>query len=212
MGVGSVDMLFDSEGTSSFWKGIPLYALKKAIFKKNNIAYTIKKMILNSVTYDFDKTAQGGVVIVPPEFTIIEFISPDGRIDYANLLNGNFGEALTATISILETKPISAWDNFVGWFAGKNIFSEMTDSIAKVELMSLDDVAYEEISMPDFSNISNMADMLRATKLAAENAFDRPMTSFQLDSAAFGWIIRVTSVEDENGDTANLDIGFLFRE
>lgn len=198
---------FDSEGRAEFWNSIPLRTVKKAFFRKGSIVRTLTKLVINSVTYDFVKTAQGGAVIVPPDYSAIEFISPDNRIPYKTLLSGNLGNALTVTIETLTTAPIPSWDRFASWFGSSDALSDLSAGISKCELQTIDGRQSTVVSVPDFTNIKNMVSILEATKAATENAHGQALSMYQLDTAAFGWAIKLTAA-----DGVSITVGFLFRE
>ena len=202
----------DSEGEAKFWNSVPLLTVKKAFFKKGNIVRALMKIVANGITYNFRETAQGGAVIVPPDYSAIEFISPDGRIDYKTLLNGSLGNALTESINILEVEPVPAWDKFVLWLSGTGVLSNLESHNGKYEIQSIDGTSSMEINEPTFQNLSNMVSLLEAVKTAASQAHGHQLSMYQLDSAAFGWAIKLTYVEKEGEEPYTFKLGFIFRE
>lgn len=203
---------FDYEGRAKFWNSIPLRTVKKAVFKNGNITKTLTKLILNNVTHDFNKTAQGGAVIVPPDYSVMQFIAPDDRIDYETLLNGNFGDALTAIITTLSTDPIPAWDKFAAWIGGIDVIQSAVDQMGSCEIQTIDGTSSQVIDMPYFTNIKDMASLLDMTKAVTHQAHNQPLSMYQLDTASFGWAFRIATLPDENGNVTALTLGFLFRE
>lgn len=207
MGTTSTDTWFDENGKAVFWENVPMRTVKKAFFKKGNLVRSLAKLVLNSVTFDFAKTAQGGAVIVPPDYTAIEFISPDGRIDYRTLLEGTLGNALDESIRVLETEPIPAWDKFSAWVGSKKIFSQVADLLSGCELQTIDGKISTTIGTPDFDKVTNMVSLLEEIKSATIQAHNHMLSSYQLDTASFGW--KVVMYYEEGG---SFSIGFIFRE
>lgn len=203
---------FDSSGNAILWKTIPLRALKRAIFKRGDTTISLLKMVIGSATYDFTKTAKGGAVICPPDYSVIEFVAPDGHLTQEARASSSFGDALAHTISILNAKPVPAWDNFAKWLNGSDYFRSVVDEIAKCELATIDGNYSQNISLPDFTSIDTMAKLLEATYAASTVVHSAPLSRYQLDNAAFGWRLKLTSVPNENGETTTIVLGFLFRE
>mgnify|MGYP003292928517 CR=1 FL=1 len=198
---------FDSEGEAKFWKNIPLRTVKKAFFRKGSAIRALAKMVLNNVTYDFRETAQGGAVIVPPDFSAIEFIAPDGRINYTSLIGGNLGNAITETIAVLENAPIEAWDKFASWFGSNSTVSNIAGHITGCELRTIDRSMSTAIDIPDLANITDMASLLEAVKSATAQAHGQAMSAYRLDDSAFGWALKLIA-----DGSSELTIGFIFRE
>lgn len=203
---------FDYGGEASFWENVPLRTIKKAFFQKGNTIKTLAKLVLNSVTYDFAKTAKGGAVIVPPDYSVIELIAPDGHIDYNSLLRGTLGNAFTETIAVLKVNPIPAWDKFAVWLRDMVLPRDIELYASGVKLETLDRTVSTTIGFPDFSNVTDMATFLEAVKAAAQNANGNALSVYQVDDAAFGWKLKIISLPDEDGKTYTTSIGFLFRE
>ena len=210
--MGSTNRWFDSEGQAVFWRGVPIRTIKKAFFTRGTSVVALAKMVLNSTTYDFAKTAQGGAVIVPPGYSAIEFVSPDGRIDYNALLRGSLGNALTQSVQTLNRAPVPSWDHFAKWFADTGVMEVLAGAGATCALQTIDGTISVPVSIPNFSNVTNMAEFLNATKNATTAANSKPLSLFQLDNAAFGWAMEITSAPNEEGATSSLKVGFLFRE
>lgn len=208
--------MYDYAGPALLWRSIPLRTIKKAFFKKGNTIRTLTKLILNSVTYDFKETAEGGAVIVPPEYAAVEFISPDGRIDYNKLLEDTLGNEISSTIEILKTNPIPAWDRFAEWFGKyEGDLAGLTGNITNATLETIDGAIVIPINIPVFANIIDMVSLLEVIYTATEPAHDQPMNNYKLDSAAFGWALSMVSTEtnsDGTVSTSELRIGFVFRE
>lgn len=203
---------FDYTGEAKTWKGIPLKTIKRALFHKGDIVRTLTKMVINSITYDFSETALGGAVIVSPDYSAMEFISPDGLIDYTTLLNDNLGQSFDAVIAALRLSPIASWDKFAKWISNSGILEDLIDNVAIFELQTIDGTNSVVIDSPDFSGITDMASFLEVIKYATKAAHQLPLSVFSLDAAAFGWAIKITSAENENGEVSTMTLGFLFRE
>lgn len=207
-------MWFDDTGRASTYNGVPLRTIKKAFFTKGKALITLGKLVINSVVYDFTETAQNGVVICPTDYSAIEFISPDGRIDYASMDEMTLHEALTTIHDICSENPIPSWDAFM-LFLGEN--SETLDNvlanIATVSLVTIDGSSSVDVGTPYFAGITDMAaflEMLHATLDPVCN--DQPFSMYKLDTAAFGCGLKLVSNPDENGAITTITMGFLFRE
>lgn len=203
---------FDYTGHSEFWNSVPLRTTKKAFYKKGSLIRSLAKMMVNGVMYNFSETAKGGVVIVPPTLSAIEFVSPDGHIDYDSLIGHDLGYAFASIRSVLNENPVKAWDKFANWFGGEGLWSLMSASVASCAIQPLSGAYAVEISLPDFSNVRNMVDILDAIALVAEPAQGQPLTDFQLDNAAFGFALYLTTTPDENDKTVSFAMGFIFRQ
>ena len=206
MGTTPSDTWFDSEGKAVFWKNIPLKTVKKALFSKGDTVRQLAKMVLNGIAYDFNKTAEGGAVIVPPDYAAIEFISPDGRIDYAALLKGNLGNAMSETITALKRNPVPAWDKFAKWMGGNGPLGDVSDIIPNCNLQTISGGSSVSVSVPVFGGVTDMASFLEAVYTATAAAHGNALSLYQLDDASFGWRIQVPLDEGE------IAIGFIFRE
>lgn len=206
MGTTPSDTWFDSDGKATFWRNIPLKTVKKALFRKGEMIRSLTTMVLNGVTYDFNKTAESGVVIVPPNYSAIEFISPDGRVDFNELLSKNLGDSFTDIIGVLEGNPIPAWDRFAVWFGNQTMILSVIKACKSCELVSFDGQFSTVISKPAIENVTDMASILNAMKTATEVAHDQPIARYQMDNSVFGWILRITN------SSSVTDVGFIFRE
>lgn len=198
---------FDSTGAAEFWKNVPMRTVKKAIFNHAGTAYALSKIVRNTITYDFAKTAQGGAVIVPPEYTSIEFIAPDNRIDYATLLKGTLGDAITSIISTLKKSPIAAWDHFAAWFASKSM---LDDLLSGCQLQTIDGGTTVPIDIPEFDGVTDMASFLEAVAYATEQAHGQALALYRIDTKAFGFTIVLMAQDGEEEIT--FPVGFIFRE
>lgn len=205
--------IYDDTGPATLHNGVPLRAVKRAFFKKGNAVFTLMKLIINSVTYDFRETAQNGVVICPQDFSAIEFISPDGRIDYNALKNVTLQESLNGIINICGTKPIPAWDKF-SEFLGANVasLSDAVNNMASVTLSTIDGVTVVEVDKPDFSLVVDAATLFAMIRDTVEPAWSYPTSLYELDTAAFGFMLTITSVPAQDGVITTFSLGFLFRE
>jgi hypothetical protein len=171
----------------------------------------LTKLVINTITIDINKTATGGAVIVPPDYSVIEFISPDNHIDYAELLTKTFGEALTDTAAILQDKPVPAWDKFVTWINDLGVLNQFVASEATFELQTIDGTYSTIVNPPDFTNLSNTASLLVAINNSTTNMHDQPLSTYQIDTKAFGWALKVSATDSE-GNVTSFAIGFMFRE
>lgn len=205
--MGTNEIWFDSEGKAAFWKNVPMRTVKKALFTKGSAVRSLAKLVVNGITYDFNKTAQGGAVIVPPDFSAIEFISPDGRIDYKTLFGGSLGNALSTSIAVLESKPVPAWDNFAGWIGANGTIGSVANQVTGCNIQTIGGGSAVAVDVPNFVGVTNMAEFLGEVYVATEAAHGNALSMYQLDEASFGWEIQLIT----NG-TVKMSIGFIFRE
>lgn len=211
--MASRDKWFDDAGQAVLWDNIPLRTVKRAVFRSGDSIRSLTKMILNSVTYDFTKTAQNGAVIVPPGTRVCEFVSPDGRIDHAHLIDGTFGEALSTMVGALEENPVPAWDQFASWAASSGWVGQAWENAESCHILTVEESPHAvEIGIPNMSNFSNMATLLRSVYDAAEPLHNEPLIYYQVDDAAFAFIVVASFGVDEEGNESNYTLGFLFRE
>ena len=209
----SSQYFYDDTGQATLYNGVPLRTIKRAFFKKGSAVFTLMKLVLNSVTYDFRETAENGAVICPKDYRSIQFISPDDRIDYDSLKQVTLKETLDTVITICETNPIPSWDKFAE-FLGSNIgtLSSATANMASVTFSTVDGATIKEVSIPDFTVVNNAATLFLTLRDAIEPAWADSTLLYELDDAAFGFVITITSVPDENGATTTFSLGFMFRE
>ena len=206
MGTTSSDIWFDSDGQAVFWQNVPMKTVKKALFTKGNTVRQLAKLMFNSVTYDFRKTAEGGAVIVPPDYSAIELISPDGRIDYADLLNGSLGNAISETIAVLRNDPISSWDKFAKWAGTNSMLNMAAGYVSTCNLTPIGGGSSVAVNVPEFSDVANMVELLEAVYTATTAAHGKALSLYRLDDKSYGFQLGVS------GAGQSLSIGFIFRE
>lgn len=206
MGTTPSDTWFDSEGNAVFWKNMPIKTVKKAMFKKGNTVRSLMKLVANGITYDFRATAEGGAVIVPPDYSAIEFISPDGRIDYTSLLSGNLGNALTSTIAVLKTNPIQSWDKFAVWLGYNGTIDMVSDQVTGCYIQTISGEYSVAVNVPEFRYVKSMVAFLEAVYTATVAAHGNSLSLYRLDDVSFGWTILIHAAG------ASIPIGFIFRE
>lgn len=200
---------FDSEGSATFLFGkVPIYAVKKATFKdKLGTLHTLLKMIYNSVTYDFTKTAQGGAVIFANNYQEWEFIAPDDRLDFEGYSSMTIGETLAHIRSVVSSNPIPAWEQFAQWV--NSLSGTMTDiaSACDTYLIAPYGANTTRINAPVFSQMGSFVDFLDMLIAACQPAKDNPMSLYKRDGAKFQCAIRFC-----RNDTELISMVFKFRE
>ena len=201
---------YDSEGEAKFINGVPINAVKKATFRdKLGTLHTLLKMVYNSVTYDFTKTARGGAVIFANNYKKWEFIAPDDRLDFAGYSDMTLGEALSAMRTTLVANPISAWDNFAAWVYDMNDYPKyvISNNLAYISPIGGN---YTQISPPDFRSMAgrdfvNFLDVL----IAAVGTSDLAMSDFKDSDTGFSCAI---DVRNKTGGSTFIGMTFTFRE
>lgn len=145
------------------------------------------KLVVNSVVYDFTKTAEGGVVVSADDYSSIEFISPDNRLDYDLYKTMTVGETLDAIEEILEVDPIPAWDKFAEWVGGQGgILDSLMDGMVSCELTTIDGAIRTEVNMPNFGNVSDGLSFMHMLEETIEIALTQPLSDYGLDTHVFG--------------------------
>ncbi len=96
--------------------GIPLNIVKNAVFKdKLSSIKNIWKLVVNGATYDFRKSAKGGAVIYRSNYSLWDFIAPDGLLDFDAISSMSISEALYDIHASIMASPVQAWDQFFHW-------------------------------------------------------------------------------------------------
>lgn len=203
---------FDYTGSAELWRRIPLRTVKKAFFSKNDTVRILSKLVLNSVMYDFTETATGGAVIVPPDYSTIEFISPDNWINYKAYENASLSEVLTHIVDTLNNHPVVAWDQFAKWLGEHCVaLNDVLTSMHTCVLSTLDDSVSIAVDKPKFVDFDNSIDFVSMLIESMKGTAGAPLSTYKLDTAAFGFKLVMTSVPAENGEIATFAMGFLWR-
>ena len=193
---------YDSEGEANFlFNTVPIRAVKKAFFKdKMGTVKQMLKLVYNSVTYDFSKTAQGGAVIFADNYQSWTFIAPDDRLDMEGYASMSIGQALESMATTLTENPIPAWDEFAEWL-DSNTMKSMVGSMGTAYLLDASGYAVCQISNLTFPAINSFLDILGMLQAWLAPAAGTSMSRFTI----------------ANGFTCQLQIGtmvmrFTFRE
>ena len=93
--------------------GLPLGAMRKAFLGYKSILYTLGKLTLNGITYDFGKQAKEGLVVCGYQYNPITFFLPDNREPITaeqgtSMTINSYFEMLVTT----DYAEIVAWDYF----------------------------------------------------------------------------------------------------
>lgn len=201
---------YDSNGETVFLFGkIPIYAVKKAFFKnKLGTVTQLAKMVYNSVTYDFSKTAEGGAVIFENDYSTWEFIAPDDRLDFEGYTSKTLGETFTAMKIALTDNPIPAWEQFAEWF--NNIRSQVNYVSGRFDV-SLGDPR-GRVSIPvnafEFPVMTSFVDFIEALESGCAPALGQNMEVFKTSDTSFACNL---TFYNSNG-TVFMYMTFKFRE
>lgn len=202
---------YDKDGMATFLFGnVPINAVKKAFFtNKLGTVSQLLKMVYNSVTYDFQKTAQGGAVIFARNYEDWEFVAPDNRLDFTGYSNMTLGEALESMRNSLVANPIPAWEQFADWIYttgeyAKNVVVSCTAYLKPVG------GTYTQINAPDFSAMAGntFVDLLDVLIAACEPIKDNPASMYK---TADKKIVCVISLNNSSGNEL-INMSFVFRE
>jgi len=200
---------FDSEGKTTFlFNHVPIYSVKKAFFKdKLGTVHTLLKMIYNSVTYDFRKTAEGGAVIFANNYTGWEFIAPDDRLDFEGYTNMTLSEALSAVRTKLAENPIPSWDRFAGWVYESGSYPKIVVSKCTAYIKPIGGSS-TQIGAPDFTAMAggSFVDFLDVLITALEDS-SLNMPNFKTGDTSFACMIDLF-----NNDSTLISMTFKFRE
>lgn len=202
---------YDSEGKATFlFDNVPIRAVKKAFFKdKLGTLHTLLKLVYNSVTYDFNETAQGGAVVFANNYTGWEFIAPDDRLDFTEISGMTLGAALTDIRETLASAPVPAWDKFAAWVENRAAYPKyvISQSAAYIKPTS---GAYTQISPPDFTAMSgeSFVDFLDVL-ITAVGSSGLSMSDFMTSDTGFECVIQLRN--SSNGSTL-ITMTFKFRE
>ena len=200
---------FDSEGEATFlFDGVPINAVKKAFFKnKLGTVSQLLKMIYNSVTYDFTKTAQNGVVIFANNYSGWEFVAPDDRLDFEGYTNMTIGEALVAMRETLVDDPIPAWDKFSEWIYDygdylKNFAGQCTTFICPINGsgMYINGINFTKMTGGKFVDFLDVL-------IDALDGYNLNMSDYKTSDTSFACNITL-----ENNGEYLIDMTFKFRE
>ena len=211
--MSSSKVWFDYKGSEHYWKTVPLRCVKKALFSRNGVVQGITQMIVNAVVYDFNKTAQGGAVIVAGDYSSCGFIAPDDRLPYDDYLTMTLGQVMNDMEEVLTKKPIPSWDNFMAWLGlNYEAIGDATLNMSSCQLQTIDGGTSISMGIVDFAKVKNFVTFMEQVEIKAPAALRKPLTMFQLDDYVFGFALHMTSSPDEDGNTATLHVGFMFRQ
>lgn len=178
---------YDSNGEATFLFGkVPIYAVKKAFFKsKLGTVYQLMKMVYNSVTYDFSKTAEGGAVIFENDYSTWEFIAPDDRLNFESYSSMTLGEALNDMQATLTSNPVPAWEQFVGWFNDIRYTVNSATGYCTVRLRNSRGSISTQINALQFSEMSSFVEFLDTLETACAPALGLDMADFKTSDTSF---------------------------
>ena len=210
-------IVIDKDGQADMsFHNIPLQTVKSARFYRKALGTWVDllKMVVNGITYNIAETAQNGAVVFGSDYSNWSFISPDGRIPYADYSGMTMGEAMDDMERILAEQPIPAWDSFVVWLngvLGENDSSAIIPENATVKLRESVGGTTTTVSIPSFT-ATNCVEFLENLETAFAAALDRPAANMLYNPVtgaadALSFYLDITS-----DDGTNLSILFSFRE
>lgn len=203
----SVTNFFDSTGPTTLLFGkIPINAVKRATFKdKLGVVHTLLKMVYNSITYDFTRTAEGGVVVLSSDFAVWEFIAPDDRLDLDNIVGMSLINGFRHLKNILENEPIPAWDKFAEWFGKVTAYANQLFTNCAVQVMTPDKTQAWSIDNFEFTSTNDFVDFLD-TFITRFNSIKGNMKDFSTGNGV-SFVLRLV-----NDSAESIDLEFKFRE
>ena len=202
---------YDREGESAFlFGGVPIHAVKRATFKdKLGTLHTLLKLVYNSVTYDFNETAQGGAVIFANNYKNWEFIAPDDRLDFEGYSSMTLGETLDDMQAVLADNPIPAWEQFACWLSKMIYTINAATSYYTVYLKNTRGTISTPIDVLTFSSMTTFSQFLDTLIAALAPASELSMANFKTSDTSFACVL--SFVNPSNGYELRT-MTFTFRE
>ena len=115
-----------------FFDGVPLNAVRSARFiTKAGSFFTLAKLILNNVLYDFSNGESGGTVVVDPQYLKWQFVAPLGMFDSAKLETMTLADMLRSVAETITRTPVKEWEDFAAWIAQDNISKMIRDAFGQ---------------------------------------------------------------------------------
>ena len=219
-GGGNSGIIIDITGEADLsFHGVPLRAIKKASFvDKMAAAKSLLKMVVNGVTYDFQKTALNGAVIFGMNYGLWDFVAPDGRFDFANYANFTVGQTLLDMERILTEAPVPAWDRFIGWL-NENVENLSLDlsQISSFWIKPIGEAVLDEtcVQGADFSidSLTDAVSFLQSLEEAFAPVADRPLGDYVQSDTSFGFMILCCRVNENTGEEeVIIPLSFRFRQ
>lgn len=191
-------LYYDRKGDAEIlFGGIPIRAVKRVSFKdKLGTIYSLTRMVLNSVLYDFTKSSQGGCVMFSRDYSEWEFVAPDGRLRVEDgVYSGKtFIEGLRQLQTITSDNPIPAWDEFARWLDTRRTSINDKTSYLTVYLMTPDQSSLSECTN-DFTltETASFPDFLEDVITLVSSASDLQNMDSYLVGNTIQWVLKCTS-------------------
>jgi hypothetical protein len=216
-GGGNSGIIIDITGEADLsFHGIPLRTIKKASFvDKLAVAKNLLKMVVNGVTYDFQKTALNGAVIFGMNYGLWDFIAPDGRFPFGGYGAMTVGQTLRDMERILTEAPVPAWDSFIRW-VGENLENYNLDlsGISSYWIKPIGEAVIDEtcVQGADFSlgDLTDAVSFLQSLEEAFAPVIDQPLSPYVTGEGAFGFMILACTINQNTGEE-QVAIPFAFR-
>jgi hypothetical protein len=220
-GGGNSGIIIDITGEADLsFHGIPLRAIKKASFvDKLAVAKNLLKMVVNGVTYDFQKTALNGAVIFGMNYGLWDFVAPDDRFDFADYGDFTVGQTLLDMERILAEAPVPAWDSFIRWLNAN--LQNLNLDLSKISSFYIRPIAKPEetgnildgaVRGAEFSlgDLTDAVSFLQSLEEAFAPVIDQPLSPYVTGEGSFGFMILCCAINEETGEE-KVAIPFSFR-
>lgn len=159
-----------------FLDGVPLGSVKNARFiDKLGAFFTMTKLVLNDVVYQFTGV-QNGSVIIPPDLSQCRFVAPDGKFNLNELSSLTASEMLENMALKLESEPLSAWEDFALWVSEDGVVEQVNQIFSACNRAEVNGFA---IPLPEFYAPGNFPGFLRWIVSVIGAAGSLPASSFQ---------------------------------
>ncbi len=219
-GGGNSGIIIDITGEADLsFHGIPLRTIKKASFvDKLAVAKNLLKMVVNGVTYDFQKTALNGAVIFGENYGLWDFVAPDGRFDFSGYGTMTVGQTLLDMERTLTEAPVPAWDSFIAWL-GENLENYNLDlsGISSYWIKPIGEAVIDEtcVQGADFSlgDLTDAVSFLQSLEEAFAPVIDQPLSPYVTGEGAFGFMILACTINQNTGEEqVAIPLSFRFRQ
>ena len=223
-GGGNSGIIIDITGEADLsFHGIPLRTIKKASFlNKLGAAKHLLKMVVNGVTYDFQKTALNGAVVFGMNYGLWDFVAPDGRFEFANYANFTVEETLLDMERILTTDPVPAWDKFVQWL-NENLQAHGLDlsGMSSFWIRPIGTIVEGENplenavqgNMITLDNLTDCVGFIQSIEHAVAPVANQPLSSYVTSDTSFGFMIVCCAIDEETGEEeVAFALSFQFRQ
>lgn len=207
--------IVDSSGIADLsFKGIPLNAIKKALFNtKSQTVYSLVKMVVNGITYDINKTSKSGAVIFEDNYGTWEFVAPNEYFSFADYSNMTIKEVFDYMEEIITEKPIPAWDKFVEWVAAMfNTYPIDMSGFTGCVFTDVNGSNNYPINIINLNGLTNALSLLEAIEDACEPIWGNPLAPYVISEKEFGFTLTFVVTASDGVSENSLAMTFKFRE